>query len=107
MQLHAIRIQFVCNLGPTSLSLYFTNIGIGVVVDKTSSRTVCLKQIGHEAQEWRFDYVADGAISQQEMFQGRIPSPGCHTAEIIICTYVLAFAAMASTIISLGRYLGA
>ena len=42
----------------------------GVIVDKTSSRSVCLRQMGHEAQEWRFDYVADGGTTQQEMFQG-------------------------------------
>jgi len=39
-------------------------------VEKSGSKSLSLRQPGHELQNWAFDYVAGDSTSQEEMFQG-------------------------------------
>ena len=43
----------------------------GSCIEKTSSKSVNLRQPGHEAQTWMFDHVAGDDTSQEEMFRGK------------------------------------
>ena len=44
---------------------------VGSCIEKTSSKSVNLRQSGHEPQTWMFDHVAGDDTTQEEMFRGK------------------------------------
>ena len=44
-------------------------------MEKSSSKSLSLRQPGHELQNWAFDYVAGDSTTQEEMFQGAVSLP--------------------------------
>lgn len=51
------------------------NFDAGSCIEKTSSKSVNLRQLGHEPQTWMFDHVAGEDTTQEEMFRGKPSRP--------------------------------